>query len=90
MDELKCYDTEALEEELRRREREEREQAKPQPIDNPDWSRVQQNCEEYIDRIHVAGEPPKDAKQYIFEAAIEAVYGGRDVWHWINSNQWAV
>jgi len=85
MSELEQYDTAELEAELRRREIEDKERAKPKPLRSQDWSIVEQLCIGYVEAIASTGWPQKDSKQYIFEEAMKAVYG-HTVWAWINDN----
>ena len=84
MNDLECFDTEQLEAELKRRKEEEERQNKPHPVTDPDWSAVQQCCEDYIAGLFAKGYVYGDAKQYIFEAAMEAVFG-KNVWYWVNA-----
>ena len=84
MDELKCFDTEQLEAELKRHKEEEKGRNKPQPVANPDWSTVQRYCQEQVDTIFQGKYVDSDSDHYIYEAAMEAVFG-RNVWSWINA-----
>lgn len=57
----------------------------PQPLPNPDFAELIKACKEYIEvlddeEIH----EDSDDNHYIFEAALEAVFGA-DVWKWINA-----
>jgi len=74
---------EQLEAELKRRKKV--KDAKPTPLETPNFSGVIATVTEYIDSL-AEGHEPKDIKQYTFEAAVEAVYG-RSVWNWINSRE---
>ena len=80
---LRQCDIEDLIAELERREKEREEKERPKPVANPDWSHVQQLCEENIEHLAAHGYEPKDMDHYIYEAAIEAVFG-KNVWVWIN------
>ena len=84
MSELECHDTEQLEAELERRKQEKEEKDKPRPVSSPDWFTVQRYCEGYIEALYIQGHDDTDAEHDIFEAAMEAAYGGREVWKWIN------
>ena len=84
MTDLQCYDEEALRAELERREREKKARAIPQPLASPDWARVTEYCHSYVDQKAKQGWVNDDLKQYIFEAALEAVFG-KNVWPWINA-----
>lgn len=50
---------------------------KPKEIDAPDYTLLKQACKDYIDNSYIE-------KQYIFEAAMEAVYG-KKIWDYLNS-----
>lgn len=62
-----------------------RQRTKPSPLENPDFTRVKQLCSAEIDTRAAGGRVKDDADHYIYEAAMEAVFG-KDVWAWINSN----
>ena len=82
---LESFDDEQLEAELTRRKREKELAEIPAPIKGPhDWSEVIMLCTSYVAAIAEAKWEQSDSKQYIFEAAMEAVYGGEEVWKWIN------
>lgn len=83
MSDLKAYDTEQLQLELERRARESEEKAQPKPLENPDWSTVLTYCIGYTTDLATRGFADSDDKQYIFEAAMEAVFG-ENVWAWVN------
>lgn len=60
----------------------------PQPLANPDFSKVQKMVIE-----HVAGyadsdncRDDEDDTHYLFEAAVEAIYGP-NIWKWINKQR---
>lgn len=85
MNDLEIYDTEELERELeRRKEAEKQAMSKPWPLGNPNFQDTSLLCQQYIDYLYDRGWVDANLKQYIFEAAIEAVFGD-DVWSWINS-----
>jgi hypothetical protein len=54
---------------------------KPNPLEHIDWTNVIVNCQAYIDKIAEDGgsDFTEDEKHYIFESAIEAVFGA-GVW----------
>ena len=56
----------------------------PTPLATPNFDAVIATVKEYIDSLAKRGEEPKDCKQWMFEAAVEAVYG-REIWQWISS-----
>lgn len=75
---------EALEEELAQREKD-REEKQRQPIDRSkvDWTDVYETVVYGVTKLIDEGCEPKDHEHYIYEAAMEAVYG-KDVWSWYN------
>lgn len=75
-----------LEAELARRKKEKEAGQVPQPLMHPNWSDTTQQCIGYIQAIAVDGYVDEDLEHYIFEAAINAVYG-EDVWKWVNKKQ---
>ncbi len=40
-------------------------------------------CKKYIENLATGNDDSEDFKNYIFEAAIEAVYG-EQIWKWVN------
>jgi hypothetical protein len=48
---------------------------KPESLDNPNFEEVIVRCKEYLNFVEEHRQSQKDAKIYIFEAALEAVYG---------------
>jgi hypothetical protein len=75
---LKDYSTEELEEELRLREL-----GIPRKVASPNFGRVEKLCDEFVtnllqDTIHP---DDNDFDHYVFEAAMEAVYG-KGFWGW--------
>jgi hypothetical protein len=57
----------------------------PKPISTctPDWSKVEEMLVKHVRRLFEDGYGTKDVKQYVFEAAMEAVYG-EDIWKTYN------
>jgi len=51
----------------------------PTKLNNPDFKDLAKICVEYVRSKN----PDEDLKEYIFEAALEAVYG-KDIWKYIN------
>lgn len=49
--------------------------AKPYPVDNMDFFTVIESCKAYIEQLDLEGHADEDFPHYIFEAAMEAVYG---------------
>ena len=74
-----------LKAELARREAKAREGKRPIriPYVSQDWSAVRDMCVDYL-IARASKESVGDLKHYIFEAAMEAVYG-KDVWPYLNS-----
>ena len=58
------------------------EPEKPEQIEIADFSGLREICRSYVDSVD-DGDDVSDFKDYIFETAMEAVYG-RDVFKWIN------
>jgi len=54
----------------------------PKPLPNPDFSKLKKYVIEVTEDL-ARGEMPKDYEHYIYEAAIEAVYG-KKYWAWMN------
>ena len=75
---LKALTTEELQAELARRNKP--PTPTPQPVGKPDWTALVEMCQAYLD------DPDRDNdfEQYIFECAIETVYG-KDIWEWVNA-----
>jgi len=76
---LNDISTEELEEEVEKRKRD----AIPKPLSVIGLTALTRICNEYINGL-AGGYQIKDGEHYIFETAIEAVYG-KDVWDWVNS-----
>jgi hypothetical protein len=81
MDDLQTYTTEELEEELERRKKQKEEI--PEPLASVDYSNIYNMCTMYIYDLHQYGEESKDFEHYLFECALETIYG-KDIWFWIN------
>jgi hypothetical protein len=77
------FTDEQLEQEMARRQRIKEEEKKPKQIERPDLTRLRQSCQTYIDTLADKGYPPKDGDHYIFETAMNTIYGDR-VWSWVN------
>ena len=78
---LKRFTAEELKAELALRAVEE-EVKKPQKLENMDFSSLIKTVEGYIDRVDANKFEDDDDSHYIFEAAVEAIYG-HDIWEWI-------
>lgn len=85
---FKNVSDEDLEEELERRKQVREEMKKILvPLENPDFSYLCKYIVHGIEEAVREGFPPKDFKHYIYEAAMEAVYG-KDFWKWRNKQKW--
>lgn len=73
---------EQLHEELDRRKTLKDKLSKPVPVKNPDFVPVIGLCNTYVNMLHDRGHVDDDMAHYIYEAAVEAVFG-KDVWPWI-------
>lgn len=56
---------------------------KPLPYEERNYATLNELCEEYVNQVDAIGCVEDGMNGYIFESAIEAVFG-RDVWDWIN------
>lgn len=56
----------------------------PEPLTEPNWLPVYKMVLDYISQLDAQGWVDDDLQHYIFEAAMESVYGD-DVWKFINS-----
>ena len=57
---------------------------KPEILSNPDFEELMELCQTSLDEIVENGELDSDTKEYIYEAAMEAVFG-KAVWDYINN-----
>ena len=81
MSDLKDKSTEELQAELERRKAS-GEKLKPELLAAPDLSKLKLLCVSYLDAV-AEDEVDDDMDRYIFEAAMEAFYGG-SVWEYVN------
>ncbi len=56
---------------------------KPEQLKNPDFSGLILVCESHLQQIDEEEREDNDSEHYIYEAAMEAIYGS-DVWKFIN------
>lgn len=70
-----------LEDEINRRKK--ANDIPPPVIENPDFSRVSKSVIDYITALANDEYDDEDFKQWIYEAALEAMYGGQ-IWSWKN------
>ena len=78
---LSEFSTKDLEHEIKRRKLEELKPNQMLLKDRNSWA-LDNQCSYYVDRIENGFLIPD--KQYIFEAALEFVYG-KEIWDWINA-----
>ena len=57
----------------------------PQQSANIECAKLRETCQRYIDAIANKSYIDSDYKHYIFEAALEAVFG-EDIWEWVREN----
>lgn len=55
----------------------------PEPLENPDYTNLRDTCKGYLNELHEKGYANEDYSHYIFEEAMNAIYG-KDVWKFIN------
>jgi hypothetical protein len=55
----------------------------PQPLPSPDFGPLVELCQGYIDDLEKWGYVDERYKQWMFETAMQAVFGN-DVWEWTN------
>lgn len=60
---------------------------RPKPIESPDWSAVKETVIEGVKRMCAEKYEDEDFAQYVYEAAMEAVYGP-GYFTWRNSKDW--
>lgn len=75
------YTVEELQAELARRQSQPTD--KIQPLATPDFSHVVKACEAYVDELYNDHYDNVDHRQWIYEAALEAVFGD-GIWQWKN------
>lgn len=80
---LKNFTDKELLEELENRKKSKPKRPKHKSEENICIKGIIDACESFMDNIENGH--PEPEKQYIFEAAIGAVYGD-EVWNWINQN----
>lgn len=74
----------ALKAELGRREKTQAMAAMPKPLAQPNFTGLTKMLVEGVKHLNDEGYESKDFKHYVFEAAMEAVFG-RTIWTWWNS-----
>jgi len=79
---LQEYNDEELLKELE--DRKKRRSTKPNQLVSQDFTSLREYCQDYIDELAKNQVVSEDQNQYIFEAAMEAVFG-KEIWRYINS-----
>lgn len=74
-----------LEKELEEAKKQEIPQPLPSPLPSPYFNPLIKMCESHIASIAEKGYADEDDKHYIFECALESIYG-KNVWSWYNKN----
>lgn len=77
---LKDFSEEELKGELERREKVRNQRPRPQ---GSDFSPLVEWMESGMDHVEQHNCEPKDFEHYVFETAMNCVYG-KDVWEWLN------
>lgn len=80
---LKDFTDAQLQAELDRRKLEKIKADEPKMLPFNNFVPVQILCQDYINQLAEEGWVNGNLDHYIFEAAMEAVFG-KDVWNWIN------
>lgn len=81
---IEDFSDEELEKEIKRREECKKKSSIPKAIERPDFSSLIKMCKQYIDELaNDTVHDDDDTRYYIYECAIECVFGKR-VWGWIN------
>ncbi len=82
MEGLKEFTVEELQEEIEKRKKIRKEC--PKKIYIPNWEPTIKMCEGYINDLIKNGYADHDHRIYIFEAAVEAVFG-KKIWGFVNN-----
>lgn len=80
---INSFSKEELEEALARKVEEEEKQNRPVLIDLPDLTKLKEACEYHILEIIDGKHVDSDADHYIYEAAMQTLYG-KNIFSWIN------
>jgi len=80
---LKDFSDAELKRELERRKEEARPQ--PKPLAEIDWNKVMDQCKRVVDELAINHFEDEDAKEYIYEEVMKAIYGEK-IFEWINEN----
>lgn len=55
----------------------------PKQLSSIDFEPLKKICQKYIDALADEGCADEDSAHYIFETALECIFG-KDVWHFVN------
>ena len=83
MSDFEQFTDEQLKAELERREKEAKQKAKPQQLEELNLARLRKICQDYIDEVERDAWASEDTRHYIYEIALETVFG-EDVFNWVN------
>lgn len=84
MNNLQNLSDDVLKAELERRVKIAKENNKPKPLTVIDLKPLSEVCRQYIDDLDHNGWADEDYTHFIYETAVETIYG-KDIWDWINS-----
>lgn len=59
---------------------------KPEPVKNPNFNNLIEQCVDYIDQIEEHEWIDSDWSHYVTEEALKAVFG-KDIYEWINKKR---
>lgn len=81
---LDNFTDEQLQEELERRQKIKEEIKKPKQLETLDLEPLRKLCQGCIDCLARDGYVSEDYDHYVYETAMETVFG-KNVWEWVNS-----
>jgi hypothetical protein len=82
---LSGISTNDLEAELKKRKEAEKVLSIPAQLEKQDFGPLQEICQNYIDGLASRGYADEDYHHYIYETAMECIFG-KKVWQWINKS----
>ncbi len=85
MYDIKDVSDEELRDEVERRKVAQEEERKPKQLAVIDDSTLRESCQEYIDSVGENEDRDCNLENFVFEAALEAVFG-KQVWKWFNES----
>jgi hypothetical protein len=80
---LDDYSDSDIEMEMERRKELRTRAPEPIAIELTEWDMVMNGCINYIEALKSGNHHTDDIEHYIFERALEAIFG-KDVWEWVN------